>query len=70
MVVIVNTAVGFVQDYKSEKTMENLRRMSTPVTRVLRGGRIVEVATTAVVKVCPCLVLCDGNHVLGRYFGD
>jgi magnesium-transporting ATPase (P-type) len=42
-VILANAIVGFLQEYGSEKTMQALRRLSSPVARVLRGGHVVEV---------------------------
>lgn len=42
-VIVANAVVGFLQEHGSEKTMQALRRLSSPVARVLRGGHIVEV---------------------------
>src|SRR3972149_10623898 len=38
-IVILNAVVGFVQEYRSEKAMEAMEKLTTPRTRVLRGGR-------------------------------
>ncbi|KAJ2723615.1 hypothetical protein GGI07_002497 [Coemansia sp. Benny D115] len=40
-----NTAVGFFQEFKAEKTMDSLRKMSSPTSRVLRSGQRVVVPT-------------------------
>ncbi|KAJ1723130.1 hypothetical protein LPJ53_002494 [Coemansia erecta] len=40
-----NTAVGFFQEFKAEKTMDSLRKMSSPTSRVLRSGQQVVVPT-------------------------
>lgn len=37
-VVFINIFVGFIQEYKAEKTMGSLRNLSTPSARVLRNG--------------------------------
>ncbi|ODV79485.1 potassium/sodium eff [Suhomyces tanzawaensis NRRL Y-17324] len=37
-VVFINIAVGFVQEYRAEKTMGSLRSLSSPSARVLRNG--------------------------------
>lgn len=37
-VVFINIFVGFIQEYKAEKTMGSLRSLSTPSARVLRDG--------------------------------
>ncbi len=39
VIVILNSVVGFVQEYRSEKAMEALRRFAAPKARVLRDGR-------------------------------
>eukprot|EP01113_Clastostelium_recurvatum_P038997 TRINITY_DN58_c0_g1_i1.p1 TRINITY_DN58_c0_g1~~TRINITY_DN58_c0_g1_i1.p1 ORF type:complete len:1037 (-),score=258.51 TRINITY_DN58_c0_g1_i1:49-3111(-) len=48
-VIIINTLIGFRQEYKSEKTMEALRNMSTPTCRVLRDGETKEIESTELV---------------------
>ncbi|KAJ2742928.1 hypothetical protein GGI20_004129 [Coemansia sp. BCRC 34301] len=40
-----NTAVGFLQEFKAEKTMDSLRKMSSPTSRVLRNGHQVVIPT-------------------------
>lgn len=37
-VVFVNISVGFVQEFKAEKTMGSLRSLSSPTARVVRNG--------------------------------
>nr|O13398.1 RecName: Full=Sodium/potassium exporting P-type ATPase 2 [Schwanniomyces occidentalis]AAB86427.1 P-type ATPase 2 [Schwanniomyces occidentalis] len=37
-VVLINISVGFVQEYKAEKTMGSLRSLSSPTARVTRNG--------------------------------
>lgn len=37
-VVFLNVFVGFIQEYKAEKTMGSLRSLSSPTARVLRNG--------------------------------
>ncbi|KAJ2660222.1 hypothetical protein IWW48_003054 [Coemansia sp. RSA 1200] len=44
-VIILNTTIGFMQEFKAEKTMDALRKMSSPTSRVLRNGHQVVVAT-------------------------
>ncbi|KAJ1899156.1 hypothetical protein LPJ71_006038, partial [Coemansia sp. S17] len=44
-VIAFNTAVGFLQEFKAEKTMDSLRKMSSPTSRVLRNGHQVVVPT-------------------------
>ncbi|KAJ2833839.1 hypothetical protein GGI24_000676 [Coemansia furcata] len=44
-VIVFNTAVGFLQEFKAEKTMDSLRKMSSPTSRVMRNGHQVVVPT-------------------------
>lgn len=37
-VIGVNVTVGFIQEYKAEKTMDSLRSLSSPTARVIRNG--------------------------------
>lgn len=42
---MLNAAIGFFQEYKAEKTMESLRRLASPTSKVIRHGHLVTVAT-------------------------
>ena len=48
-IVILNAVVGFVQEYRSEKAMEAMEKLTTPRTRVLRGGRDIVIPAREVV---------------------
>jgi len=37
-IVVLNSIVGLVQEYRSEKAMEAMKKLTTPKTRVLRNG--------------------------------
>lgn len=37
--------LGFIQEYKAEKTMESLKNIITPTAKVLRDGELIEIIT-------------------------
>jgi len=38
VIVILNSVVGFIQEYRSEKAMEAMKKLTAPKARVIRGG--------------------------------
>ncbi|KAG6863997.1 hypothetical protein C0991_001266 [Blastosporella zonata] len=48
-VIILNTTVGFVQEYRAEKTMDSLRQLSSPTAFVIRNGESMAIPAKDVV---------------------
>ena len=48
-IIVVNTAIGIVQEYRAEKTMEALERLVDPLSEVYRDGELTQVASTLLV---------------------
>ena len=42
-IVVLNAALGFVQEYRAERAMAALKQMAAPRVRVRRGGRIQDI---------------------------
>ena len=38
-IVVLNSVVGFIQEYRSEKAMEAMRRLTAPTARLMRDGK-------------------------------
>ncbi len=49
LLVLVNTSIGFFQEYRSGKTMEALQHLSQSLSQVQRDGRLVELDSTELV---------------------
>ncbi|QSG06326.1 Cation transport ATPase [Halapricum desulfuricans] len=49
VIVVVNGAFGFAQDYRAERSLEALRELSAPTATVRRDGTAVEVDATELV---------------------
>jgi len=69
-IVIANALFGFIQEYKAEKTIEALTKMSAPKATVLRDGKEVEIPAEEVVPG-DILLLEEGDKVAadGRIIG-
>ncbi|KAJ6009074.1 hypothetical protein N7522_004090 [Penicillium canescens] len=48
-VILLNIIVGFIQDYRAEKTILSLHRLSAPICKVIRDGRIASVKAESLV---------------------
>lgn len=48
-IIIVNSIIGFIQEYKSEKAIEALQKMVSPQARVFRNGKLVSIEARFIV---------------------
>jgi len=48
-IVILNAAIGLSQEYRAEKAMAALKRLSVPTVRVRRNGRLLEISAKELV---------------------
>lgn len=55
LIVVLNAVIGFVQEYRAEKAMELLKKMSAHTALVLRGGALSDI---------PALQLVPGDVVI------
>lgn len=49
VIVILNVILGFMQEYKTEKSIEALKKLAAPLARVLRDGKEKEVEAFQIV---------------------
>ncbi len=48
-ILVINTVVGFLQEYRAEKSIHALRALAAPRARVLRDGHVVDIEAMNVV---------------------
>jgi Ca2+-transporting ATPase len=49
IIVVLNAVIGFVQEYRAEKAVAALKKMAEPFSTVVRGGRVTDIPTEALV---------------------
>ncbi len=61
-IVLASTILGFVQEYKAEKAVEALKKLTSPTATVIRNGKEIEVKAAEIVPG-DILVLTAGDRV-------
>ena len=61
-IVVFNAIMGLIQENKAEKSLEALKKMSSPVAKVKRDGKILEINAMEVVPG-DIVILEAGNYV-------
>ena len=62
-IVIINTAIGVLQEYKTEKTLEHLKNLMTPNARVMRDGKMQVISSVDVVPG-DILLIDEGEKIV------
>jgi len=63
VILLVNAGLGFSQEYKAEKAIEELKKMMVPEAKVLRNGRVVKISSKNIVPG-DILVLSEGDKIM------
>ena len=50
VIIFLNALMGFIQEFKTEKTLEELDKMVTPTANVIRDSKIYSILATKIVK--------------------
>lgn len=61
-IVVLNAFMGTIQEAKAEKSIEALKKMSTPVVKVKREGNILSISSEDIV-IGDLIILEAGNYV-------
>ena len=62
IIVILNTMIGFIQEFKAEKIVESLKKLISSPSKVFRDGNLKELAQTELVPG-DIIVLAEGDKV-------
>lgn len=62
LIVIINAIVGYIQELKADKALEELKKLQTTKTKVKRNGKIIEINSEDVV-IGDILILEAGDTV-------
>lgn len=61
-IVLLFSTLGFIQDYRAEQAMAALKRLATPLVRVRRSGRVVEISAQHLVP--GDIILLEAGNVV------
>lgn len=61
-VLVINGVIGFIQEYKAEKSLEKLKTLVTPLSRVIRDEKEQEIPTIDLVPG-DIVILSEGDRV-------
>lgn len=62
VIVVLNAIMGFVQEYRAEKAMESLKKMSEVQSQVIRGGKNLKLPSRDLVP--GDLVICEAGNMI------
>ncbi len=49
-IVLLDAILGFIQEYRTERTLEALEKMTAPTAKVIRDGRLIEIEASKLVS--------------------
>lgn len=61
-IVVLNAILGFIQEYKAERSLEEIKKLTSPYAQVLREGKRLKVATADLVPG-DIIILETGDRV-------
>ncbi|MEA3345704.1 MAG: cation-translocating P-type ATPase [Chloroflexota bacterium] len=62
VIVLLSAVVGFIQEYRSERAMEAMRKLTAPTARVIRDGQEITVPAEEIVPG-DIILLSEGDRV-------
>lgn len=62
VIIVINAILGFVQEFRTEKSLESLKKLSSPTTKVIRDGNL-KVIDAAELTVDDLILLESGDRI-------
>lgn len=62
VIVILNSAIGFFQQYRAERIIQKMKNLLVPKVKVLRGGKLSEIFSSEVVPG-DIMVISEGDKI-------
>lgn len=62
VVILVNAAIGFAQEYKAEKAVKALKKMIVPQARIIRNGELIQIPAKLLVPG-DIIILEEGDRI-------
>ena len=62
IVVVINTAIGIIQELRSKQVLDKLTMLNVPKSQVIRDGKMITIATEDLVKGDLC-IFSAGNQI-------
>lgn len=62
IIVVMNAIMGFIQEYRTEKSLEALKKMAAPTAKVKRNGKI-EVIDAEYIVIGDIIILESGDRI-------
>lgn len=50
VIVVINAVLGFIQEYRTEKTLESIKAIAAPTAKVIRDGKTVTIPAESLVR--------------------
>lgn len=61
-IIVLNAIIGFIQEYKAEKSLEKLKNYTVQAVRVIRNGKEVQLSSTLLVPG-DIVILSEGDRI-------
>ena len=61
-IILMNAILGFLQEYRTEKTLEALKNLAAPMSKVIRDGKIISIKAENIVPE-DLIILESGDRV-------